>query len=98
MSGNAGVQLLTALRAADDRIKAVWAEWDTLPRTEGGWILQEIRDAFQDRLHQAHADREAIASKTWAYFDGPGATAEEHAAWTLLGCCRCPRPLGDSGE
>jgi hypothetical protein len=79
-----GGQLLAALRAADDRIDAVWAEWDTLPRVPGGGILREIRDAFWDRLHKAQADRAAIAKATWAYFRGPDASAEEYAAWWIM--------------
>jgi len=88
-----GVRLLAALRAADDRIEAIQAEWDTLPHLPGGGIAQDIRDAWRARRHQAEAEREAVARRVWGYFEGnnarghytgPGqATALEIAAWTI---------------
>jgi hypothetical protein len=33
-----GADLIAAVRAGDQAIKSVWAEWDRLPRHEGGWI------------------------------------------------------------
>jgi hypothetical protein len=90
-----GARLLAALHAADDRIRAVEAEWDTLPRAPGAtWIPQEIRDAHRARCHQAGAERQAVAYQVWGFFEGPSAlgrydgperpTAEELAAWTFL--------------
>jgi hypothetical protein len=86
-----GADLIAAVRAGDQAIKSVWAEWDRLPRHEGGWIDQEIRDAFWERLHQAQSVREEAASQCFGYFEGRGnytgpgqATAEELAAWQLL--------------
>ncbi len=86
-----GAELYAAVRAADDAIKAVWAEWDRLPRNPGGWIDREVRDAFDARLHQAQDAREEAASQCWGYFGGRGtytgpghAPAEELAAWWLL--------------
>lgn len=104
-----GWQLINALHDADDRIKAVQAEWDTLPRAPGAtWIPQDVRDAHYDRLHQAQDDRQAVASQTWGYFEGPSGrghydgperpTAEELAAWTFLTHWRYARPLGGSRE
>ncbi|HEV8275466.1 MAG TPA: hypothetical protein VGQ26_07195 [Streptosporangiaceae bacterium] len=90
-----GEKLLIALHDADDRIDAVLAEWDTLPRAPGAtWIPQEIRDAHRARRHQGEAERQAVAFQVWGYFEGPSArgrydgperpTAEELAAWTFL--------------
>lgn len=85
-----GADLIAAVRAGDEAIKAVWAEWP-LPRNEGGWVDLAVRDAFWGRLEQAHATRAEAASQCWGYFTdrgnytGPGeATAEELAGWLLL--------------
>ena len=95
-----GAELLTAVRTGDDAIKAVQAEWDRLPRNPGGWIDQDIRDAYYGRLEQAQAARALAARECWGYFEGrdgyngPGqATAEELTAWRLLGY---HRPHGDT--
>jgi hypothetical protein len=103
-----GEKLLTALHAADARIDAVRAEWDTLPRAPGAtWIPQEIRDAYYDRLHQAEAERETAASQLWGYMEGPGRgrydgperpTAEELAAWQFFTDWKYRRPHGGRRE
>jgi len=78
-----GAELVAELLAADDALGAVQREWATLPRTAGGWILQEIRDAYYERLHQAQDGRQEIADRVWAYFEGAECTALEAAAWRL---------------
>ncbi len=65
-------ELLAAVRAGDDAIDAVWAEWPTLPRNPGGWIDKDIRDAFYARLEQAQAARAEAARQAWAYLGGRG--------------------------
>ncbi len=95
-----GAELLAAVRAGDDTIRSVQAEWDRLPRNDGGWINLEIRTAYYGRLEQAQAARALAARECWAYFEGRDgytgsgqATAEELAAWRLLGY---HRPHGDT--
>ena len=87
-----GAELIAAVRAGDDAIAMVWAEWKRLPRHENGAIDQDIGDDFWNRLHQAQDAREEAASQLWGYFEGPPrgnytgpgqASAEELAAWLL---------------
>lgn len=75
-----GARLYAGLVAADDAITALWAEyheWDDQGRT--GPFPRD----FWDRLHQAQAERQEIADRVWAYFEGPECTVLEAVAWRL---------------
>ena len=77
-----GVELLAELAAADAAIADCWTEWDREVCVPGG-SPQVRRDAWSARLHQVEAARQAVAARTWEYFEDE-ATAEERAAWMLM--------------
>jgi hypothetical protein len=82
-----GQELLDELAAADAAIEACWADWDRMlyaPASRSAGIPEPARDAWYARLTQVQAARQAVADRTWAYFEGPEATALERAAWTLM--------------
>jgi hypothetical protein len=65
-----GAELIAAVQAADADIRAIWAEWDYLPRLTSGGIAKPIRDAFWARLEQAHTRRAATADRYFGYLEG----------------------------
>jgi hypothetical protein len=77
-----GEELLAELAAADAVIAGLWDEWDTRLCVAGG-SPQAARNAWYDRLTEAQADRQAVAARTWAYFEDD-ATVAEKVAWVLM--------------
>jgi hypothetical protein len=86
-----GEKLLDELAAASDRAEAIRVRHEIPPRIDGfgnahiiGTPLPAaVRDAWWAELCEADDERQAIADRVQAYFEGPDSSVEEKAMWLL---------------